>query len=238
MKLLLTSQSICNPSIETALRELLIKPSDQCTALYITTSQNGAIGNKAWFVHNLNNAFNVGWKSFEVVDVAAMIDLPKEMWWDRIEMADVLFVGGGANHYLSYWFERSGLAESLNDLLQTKIYVGSSAGSIAVTNSLLTGSEALKQLAENGTVNLDILGPEGQRSPHAFKLVDVEFRPHYQVEKEKYAFITDQLLQEVADISGHDLYAVDDNSALKIVDNDIEVVSEGEWRRFKPIRKS
>src|SRR5438270_6019676 len=102
MKLLLTSQPIYNKSIESALRDLLPKPSKECIAVYMITSQNGAVGDKSWLIQNLNGAYNVGWKSFEVIDVAAMIDLPKSMWWDRIEMADVLFVGGGANFYLGY----------------------------------------------------------------------------------------------------------------------------------------
>src|SRR5688572_18985703 len=127
MKLLLTSQSIYNKSIESALRDLLAKPSEDCTAVYIITSQNAAIGDKSWLIQNLNGAYNVGWKSFEVIDLAAMIDLPKDIWRDRIEMADVLFVGGGANFYLGYWLEKSSLAKALPRLLQTKVYVGASA---------------------------------------------------------------------------------------------------------------
>jgi|GEM_PF-66855 len=234
MKFLLTSQSIYNRSIESALRELLPKPSDQCVCVYVTTSQNGAVGDKSWFIRNLNDAFDVGWKSFEIIDIAAMVNLSKEMWWTRIEAADVLFVGGGANYYLSYWLEKSGLADALPNLLQNKVYVGSSAGSIAVANSLKSGSEALQQLAAGDSINLEVLGPVGQRSPRALKLIDVEFRPHYQADQGHNSFITDELLQTLANQAKKELYAVDDNSALKIVDNEITVVSEGKWRLFTP----
>lgn len=231
MKLLLTSQSIHNKSIESALRELLGKPSQDCVAVYITTSQNGAVGDKSWFIQNLNDAYNLGWKSFEIIDIAAMYELPKEMWWDRIKKADVLFVGGGANYYLGYWFQKSGLSEALPELLKSKVYVGASAGSIIMTNSTLGGSQALDLIAKDEPINLDKFGPEGQRSAKTLKLVDIELRPHYKAAN--YPFITDALLQKAADISGRKLYALDDDSALKVIDDSIEVVGEGEWKVFE-----
>ena len=223
-----------NQSIAAALHALLGRPTKECVAVYVTTSQNGAVGDKSWFIRNLNDCFNLGWSSFELVDVAAMIDLPKPMWWDRIAMADVLFMGGGANHYLGYWLERSGLAEALPKFLESKVYVGASAGSIVLTNSTLGGSQTLRQLADGLPVQPEVLGPEGQRSAKTLKLVDIELRPHYQAAN--YSFITDELLQKAADFSGHKLYALDDDSALTVVDGTIEVVSEGTWRLFEPTR--
>jgi len=230
MRLLLTSQSIHNKSIEAALRDLLGKPSNDCTLVYITTSQNGAVGDKSWFVRNLNDAYNMGWKSFELIDVAAMINLPKGMWWDRIEQADVLFVGGGANFYLGYWLEKSGLAAALPELLKTKVYVGASAGSMAITPSLISSSGPLKQLANSQTVDMSILGPEGQRSPRSLGLVDFLIRPHYQ--SSHYPYVTDDLLQKAAGLADCKLYAIDDESALKIVDGSVEVVGTGQWKLF------
>lgn len=238
MKLLLTSQGIHNKSIEAALRSLLDRPSQDCAVVYISTSQNGAVGDKSWFINNLNHAYNVGWKSFEIIDLAAMIDLPKSMWWERIEKADVLFVGGGANYYLGYWLEKSGLADALPELLKTKVYIGSSAGSIFLANSTLGGSKSLQQFAETGQVNPNILGPEGQRSARTLKLVDFEFKPHYKDSAPQRQFITDDLLQKAANFSGHKLYALDDDSALKIIDDSIQVVSEGQWRLFMPTREA
>jgi hypothetical protein len=31
---------------------------------------------------------------------------------------------------------------------------------------------------------------------------------------------------------GYQLYAIDDETAIKVVDGEIQVISEGEWRRF------
>ena len=233
MKLLLTSQCIHNTSIASSLRELLDKPSGECTAVYITTSQNGAVGDKSWLIRNLNDAYNVGWKSFEIIDLAAMIDLPKDMWWERIEVADVLFVGGGANFYLGYWFEKSGLAKALPRLLENKVYVGASAGSMITTPSVITASQSLRQLADNKPSDMDALGPVGQRASRALGIVDILLRPHYKAPG--YPYITDELLQKVANANGRRLYALDDDSALKIVDNSIEVISEGQWKQFDPM---
>lgn len=235
MKLLLTSQSIHNKSIETALRSLLDKPSTDSTLVYITTSQNAAVGDKSWLIQNLNDAYNVGWKSFEVIDLAAMVDLPKAMWWERILAADVLFVGGGANFYIGYWLEKSGLAAALPELLKTKVYVGASAGSMITTASITTASQALEQIAEGLSPDMGNLGIAGQSSPHALGLVNVLLRPHYT--DPHYAYITDDLLQKVATINARTLYALDDDSALKVGDDSIEVVSEGLWKKFEPEAK-
>ena len=31
---------------------------------------------------------------------------------------------------------------------------------------------------------------------------------------------------------GYQFYAIDDEAAIRVVDGEIEVISEGEWRRF------
>jgi dipeptidase E len=236
MKLLLTAESIRNKSIESAFRELLDKPSNECSIAYITTSQNGAIGDKSWFMGNLNDAYQMGWKSFEIIDLAAMIDLPKSMWWERIEMADVIFIGGGANFYLGYWLEKSGLAAALPRLLQNKVYVGSSAGSMILTKSLITASQPLRRIATGQPQDMDALGPDGQRSPRALGMVDCIVRPHYI--SPKYPYITDELLQKAANMADCTLYAHDNDSALKIHGGSIEVVSEGQWQMFEPVVES
>lgn len=233
MRLLLTAESIHNKTIERALRELLEKPSRECKLVYITTSQNAAVGDKSWFIENVNNAYNVGWKSFELIDIAAMIDLPKEMWWDRIEAADVIFMGGGANFYLGYWLERSGLMQALPRLLKSKVYVGSSAGSMILSKTIMTASQPLKRLAAGANnVSLQELGPEGQRSPNSLQLVDFAIRPHYT--STNYPYITDGLLQKTADEANCKIYALDNDSALKITDETVEIVSEGRWKIFTP----
>jgi dipeptidase E len=231
MKFLLTSQSIHNESIANALRELVGKPTREAKLVYIPTSCHATFGDKTWFVENMVNVHRMGWQSFKIVDLVAMDGFPKEKWWPSLEEADVIFVGGGTNFYLGYWLERSGLAAALPELIKDKVSVGSSAGSMYMTQSLRFASQAMRQLQEGKPFNLDILGPEGQSSGKALGLVDIEFRPHYLTEN---LFIDDALLTKAAQGLTAPLYAVDDESALKIVDGTVEVVSEGKWHMFEP----
>jgi len=233
MKFLLTSQAIQNDLIAKALIDLLGKPTAKASIVYIPTSQNVVTTDKGWFVENLSSVYQLGWKHFGIVDLAAMDGLPQGTWWPQIEAADVIFVGGGANFYLGYWMERSGLASELPRLLKDKVYVGSSAGSAYITQSLRFGSGALEQLHKGQPVDLDALGPRGQLSPRSLKLVDIEFRPHYR-SKDDDGFITDELLERAAARSQYPLYAIDDDTALRVVDGQLEVVSAGHWHKFEP----
>lgn len=166
-----------------------------------------------------------------MLDVAGMDGLPQELWLPKLEEADVLVMGGGANYILSYWLERAGLLPKLKDLLDTKVYVGSSAGSMLASKRLCTSSQAMKAYSDgNWGVDLLGLGYEGRSSAAALGLVDFAIRPHYQ--DPAYPYITDGLLTEAASRIGMPIYAIDDNSAIKVVDSHIEVVSEGAWRVF------
>ena len=149
----------------------------------------------------------------------------------QIEASDVIVMGGGANYFLSYWLEKSGLFERLPELLKTRVYVGSSAGSMLMQNSLNTGREALRQYAEgNWDVDLSSLGPKGRSSSASLGLVDFLIRPHFDSEDAS----GDMLLQRVASHFQMPLYALDDDSAIKVDDGKVTIVSEGQWEIFAP----
>jgi dipeptidase E len=168
-----------------------------------------------------------------MIDVAGMDGLPVERWMSQIEESDVIVMGGGANYFLSYWLEKSGLFARLPELLETKVYVGASAGSMLMQKRLCTGSEAMKHFAEgNWELDLSNLGPASRTSGAALALIDFLIRPHYKSAMPQ--LITDELLQRVASYFNQPLYALDDDSAVKIVDDKITVISEGEWKLFKP----
>jgi dipeptidase E len=163
-----------------------------------------------------------------------MINPPKDMWWDRIMAADVIFMGGGADFYLGYWLEKSGLVEALPKLLEDKVYVGCSAGSMITTKSLVTASQSMKQLEAEGRFSLEELGPEGQRSSRSLGIVNFAVRPHYT--SPEYEYITDELLQKAADVASCTVYAIDDDSALKVVDGTVKMISEGQYKVFDPVK--
>lgn len=231
MKLLLTSQMIYNQSIADALSSLLEKPFSEATVAYIVTSHNGARGDKSWFVQNLNSVYDLGWKNFYVLDVAGLDGIDRDVWMQQIEEADVIVMGGGANYILSYWLERSGLLAELPGLLESKVYVGSSAGSMLAQPLLCTSSQAVKQFATgNWDIDFDELGPKDRSSGKSLNIVDFLIRPHYGSEDRD--FVTDDLLQNIAQHFKMPLYALDDDSAVRVNGDQVAVVSEGSWKLF------
>jgi len=222
MKLLLTSGGVTNGSIRAALLDLLGKPIADSNALCIPTASYGhpmvtpAI---AWrFVAGQEPRCpmtELGWKSVGLLELTALPTIGAERWVPWVQDADVLLVNGGGAMYLTYWMRQSGLAELLSSLSDT-VWVGLSAGSMVMTPRVgedfveskpsITGDDATL-----GVVDFSIF-------PH----LDHPDLPHNTMANaERWA----------AGIP-NPAYAIDDGTAIKVVDGSVEVVSEGKWRRF------
>lgn len=235
MKLLLTSAGITNNSIAQALRDLLGKPTGESKIIIVPTGQNPVQGDKSWVIEeDLLGPQKLGWRQISIIDLAAVSSLDKNLWWPQFEEADVILVGGGNSLYLSFWLQKSGIYDVLPAWLESKVYVGISAGSIVATESLNTASLILYLQDKLKDDEYDELGPKGQSSSKTLKLVDFVFRPH--LNSPKFPKIREHLLENVAKKFSVPMYAVDDQTALKIVDGNVEVVSEGKWRLFEPVR--
>lgn len=137
MKFLLTSAGVSNPSINGALVELLGKPISAANALFIPTaiypfSGGSHMAFKAITGTAGNPCCNLGWKSLGVLELTALPTIRRENWEPTVRKTDALLVWGGDVLYLTHWMRQSGLADLLPELDKT-VYVGMSAGSIAVT---------------------------------------------------------------------------------------------------------
>jgi len=130
MKLLLTSAGITNKTIKHAMQDLLGKSFKTLSVAFIPTAANVESGDKAWLIDNLNEFKQLGIASLDIVDISA---LPKDIWEHRLSQAQVLIFGGGNTYHLMYWLEKSGLKKLLPKLLESKVYVGISAGSMVTT---------------------------------------------------------------------------------------------------------
>jgi dipeptidase E len=221
VKLLLTSAGIRNPSIHSALVELLGKPIAECRALAIPTAGYGhpmVTPDGAWrFISGREPdtpMTELGWKSVGVLELTALPSLDRERWASWVREADVLLVNGGDALYLAYWMRHSGLDELLRSL-PGMVWVGLSAGSMVMTPRI--GSDFVQWKPPNG-------GDE------TLGWVDFSICPHVNgegvpgnsmAEAESWA----------AEIAGP-AYALDDETAIKVVDGDVEVISEGHWRLF------
>lgn len=60
MKLLLTSNGITNKTIENKLKELAKKDFSELKVVFMPTAMNPGLGDKTWFVENLNNIHKLG----------------------------------------------------------------------------------------------------------------------------------------------------------------------------------
>jgi len=229
MKLLLTSGGITNESIRQALIELLGKPIAQATALCIPTAMY-AEPNSLYDTWQMLRQFEIGWQRYGVLELTALPGLPEALWLPAVESADVLLVGGGVTAYLSYWLQTSGLADKLPALLKNKVYVGASAGSMVVTHHLTLNQDELAQTGIYYDDNYEEAAPRHLGSNKTVRLVDFIIRPHLNADSFPRIIIAN--LTRQAAQSTVPLYAIDDQTALKVVDGCVEVISEGEWRLF------
>lgn len=225
MKLLLTSGGIRNQSILNALVDLLGKPISEANALCIPTAgyaySNGA--ERAWaFIAGKEPdgsepqcpMVELGWKSISVLELTTLPSIGEKRWHPWVERADVFLVNGGDAAYLHYWIRQSGLAD-LFPSLSDKVWVGLSAGSMVMTPRI--GQDFVGWTPPSGTD--ETLG-----------LVDFSIFPH--LEHPMLPWNTMANAEKWAAEIGGPCYAIDDDTAMKVVDGKLEIISEGRWRQL------
>ena len=223
MKLLLASAGITNASIKNALIELLGKPIADSTALCIPTASygmrsGGAVA--AWrFISGQEPRCpmtELGWKSVGVLELTALPSLDAEQWVPAVREADVLLVNGGDPMYLHHWMVESGFQELLPSLSET-VYVGLSAGSMVMTPRI-------------GEHFVEWRPPTGQGDA-TLGLVDFAIFPHLDHPDLPHNRMANA--ERWAAGMTVPAYAIDDQTAIKVTDAGLEVISEGHWRRFE-----
>jgi dipeptidase E len=125
--------------------DLLGKPIAQSKALLVPTAIYTYPEGSVYAWGELKELGELGWKEFGVLELTALPSLPEESWLPAVEAADAIIVGGGNGFYLSYWMQESGLAKKLPKLLHDKVYLGVSAGSAIVTQSINVNREELEK---------------------------------------------------------------------------------------------
>jgi dipeptidase E len=228
MKLLLTSSGISNPSIADALVDLLGKPIAESSALFIPTGiypfPGGA--DMAWQAicgKARSPLCGLGWKSLGVLELTALPTIREENWVPMVREADALLVWGGDVLYLTHWMRQSGLADLLPSL-DGSVYVGVSAGSIVVTPYNCDAEFDLEFVP----VGSDM----AQEADRALGLVDFTLYPHLDREEMEDASMAN--IEKWASGIPVPTYAIDDETAIKVTDGNVEVVSEGHWKLFNP----
>ncbi len=223
MNLLLTSAGIKNTSIYNALLGLLGKPIAEASALCISTASYGhpmVSPVQAWkFISGQEPRtpmVELGWKSMGILELTALPSIGKERWVPWVQAIDVLLVNGGDPLYLCYWMRQSGLADLLPSL-RKMVWVGLSAGSMVMTPR----------------IGRDFVGWEPPAGgDETLGLVNFAIFPH--LEHEMLPWNTMANAEKWAEGLDCPAYAIDDETAIKVVDGAVEVVSEGRWKQFTP----
>jgi dipeptidase E len=240
MKLLLTSSGISNASIHGVLVDLLGKPIAESSALFVPTAiYPFPGGTRNAFQAISGNATSplcdLGWKSLGVLELTALPSIDKEVWTAAVQEADALLVWGGDPVYLSYWMKQSGLADLLPSLRPETVYVGVSAGSIAMASMFgeaysdppkcsgeRLSSEAIVFAGPEGEITMTLVMAEG------VGLVDFAIIPHVEYDDHHDVAIAEKWAARLPVPT----YAIDDETAVKVIDGTVEVISEGHWKLF------
>jgi dipeptidase E len=223
MRLLLTSAGIKNAIIHDALVDLLGRPIAESSALCIPTATYGhpmAGPAAAWkFITGREPRTpmcELGWKSLGVLELTALPSIDDELWVPLVQETDAVLVGGGDALYLCHWMRQSGLADLLPSLRET-VWVGLSAGSIVMTPNI--GEDFVRWTPPTD-------GDE------ALAIVDFSIFPHLDHED-----MPDNSMANAEKWAAGipvPAYAIDDQTAIKVTDGTVEVVSEGHWKLFTP----
>jgi dipeptidase E len=218
VKLLLTSGGVTNASIHAALEKLLGRPVAESRALCVPTAQWGhpmcgpqSVRSFIADVPPSASLTGLGWASVGVLELTALPTVDAQRWMTWVREADVLLVDGGDATYLHHWIRESGLGDLLPSL-SDKVWVGVSAGSMVMTPRIGSYFVEWTDAPDDRTLGV----------------VDFSIFPHLNAfegngpaDAERWA----------ADIGGP-AYAIDEQTAITVVDGAVEVISEGEWTVF------
>ena len=215
MKFLLTSSGISNKTIENELKNLIGKDFEGLKMLFCITASNYEGGEmNDWLIDDLEKLKSLGFK----IDICDINGISKDNFLPRFEWADILYFEGGNTQWLRSCIKNSGLEEHLLKLLETRIWIGASAGSCVLCPTICNSCQDLFDENIEG-FPIDGLG-----------LVNFQFVPHLnneyfpKINFENFKNASKNLL----DIDGENLYIVDDNGAVVVNNENIKIIGEGE----------
>ena len=202
--------------------DLLGKPIAECDALCIPTALYAhplAGPHQAWRCISGQETGTptvaLGWKSVGVLELTALPSLDEERWKPLVGETDVLLVEGGDAAYLCHWLRASGLADLLPSLDET-VWLGVSAGSMVLTPRV-------------GPAFVNWHSPAADET---LGVVGFSIFPH--VDNPDLPWNSMSTAERWASDLALPAYAIDDETAIKVVDGAVEVVSEGHWKLLNP----
>ena len=244
MRALLTSAGIKNSSIHDALVDLLGQPIAESNALFIPTGIYPFPGGPglAWRAicgKTSSPLCELGWRSLGILELTALPSIEEAAWVPTVRDADALLVWGGDPLFLANWMRRSGLTDLLPTLRAEAVYVGVSAGSMAATSTFVETYHEPPRASDGRLKSEDVVFPTSQGdldrilvTGQGAGLVDFAVIPH--LEHPDHLDASFANAERWAARIPASTYAIDDDTAISVVDGTVRVVSEGQWRLFQP----
>lgn len=211
MRLLLTSAGLSTPALVAALEELARCPVADLRIAVIPTAANVIDGDKGWLINDYVTLQRAGFAQVDIVDISA---LDASAWWPRLCAADVLVTTGGDTTHLLRWLRESGLSARLPELLAERVYVGISAGSM-VTGPHLSLSMSEKPRPEDSV---------------GLGLVDFLIQPH--LGSPFFPMSDEARLRDAAASFAETVYGLDDDTAVRVDGDTVDVVGSGRCVRI------
>jgi len=220
--MLLTSNGIANALIADALVDLIGKPIADSRVMVVIDAILGFPGDSSKLVEHLEDLRSLGWNEF---DVASLFAGPSELVASRLRAADVILCYGGSSLWLAHAWASTDLAPVLADVLDEKVYVGWSAGSMIFSRQLSRWPEDFDDQDELALFGLESVAPP-------VPLFDWFFIGHLGAE-----WMTENAEQWAARGAARarqPVWFIDDDSALLVRDPaaDPVMISAGHWRHF------
>ncbi|MFJ6983032.1 MULTISPECIES: Type 1 glutamine amidotransferase-like domain-containing protein [unclassified Streptomyces] len=222
MNLLLTASGLRNETLRDALRDMVGKPLGSANVVFVPTASVAESGDHGWVLQDMNRLHGLGWREFDILELNG---LPRHLVLDRLRHADVVYVEGGSHYHLARSITGNGLAEDFRELLESRVYVGVSAGSMIFSRHLTAHSaEVIGDAAD-----LHVLGATDVEPP--FGLFDWYLKPH--LDSPDFPERDDAWADRIVERADFPIYFIDDETAVRVRDGEVDVVSEGRWR-FHP----
>ncbi|HEY4269220.1 MAG TPA: Type 1 glutamine amidotransferase-like domain-containing protein [Galbitalea sp.] len=222
MRMLLTSNGVGNERIRDTLDGLLDQPFAQSRVAVVIDAILPFAGDNTQTLKHLGQLHSLGWKEF---DLMSLFGGPHSVIESRLRSADVIFCYGGSNHWLANAWTATGFAPLLRELLDEKVYLGLSAGSMIFSRQHERVVEAFDDYEEVEMLQLDSVAA-------AVPLFDWALLPH--LGAPYFPGQTDEWAAASAARLGGPVYFIDDDTAL-LVREPTEapvVVSSGHWLHF------
>lgn len=208
MKLLLTSAGITNESIADTLSNLVGKPLSQTKAALIVTARNNRDIPASEAVASQTEQLDYRGIDYRLVDPSEHLN-----WREILDTVELVIIGGGNTFYLLNEMRKTGFDLWLLENKNTKVYMGTSAGSIVMSPDISIAA------IDNGDENTP-----GITDMTGLSFIDFDVSPHT---PEAVSILANV---KYSKLTNRNLLLMDNNTALCVDDDAYKIISEGHWQ--------